>query len=258
MMPLVSICIAMLETPRRYLCEKFAKLADIQDLERRQFDEYAAEAMTRWFGAVFFHSKSGSADLILRAMKRSVTDVYKQLAKLDEPADLLHRHVGWRLSYECEETDPSNADMLDKVSKFVAVIERALARGHGGGRKAGVGQYPGVDALVFRLELGAQLAGGKFTVDKKSGKGTIIEALNLLRTLVVQTNVAPEKSWPQLSRSRVDIPPLPMSAPYTMPAKRPGSELPIHSPVRQSGPRPSLLEISGHFEVSRRLIQDRY
>jgi hypothetical protein len=75
LMPLVSMGIAMLETPRRYLCEKFAKLADIQDSERHQFDEYAAEAMTRWFGAVFFHSKSGSADLILRAMKRSVTDV---------------------------------------------------------------------------------------------------------------------------------------------------------------------------------------
>jgi len=192
MMPLVSIANATLETPRRYLCEEFAELADIQDSERHQFYEYAAKALTRWFDAAIFH-KSGSAACILGALKRSMTDSCEQLAAVNASRDPLHLYAGWALSYESEETDPSIADMLDKGNKFVALIERTLARGHDRGRKAGVEQYPGLDTLVFRLELGAQLAGGKFTVDKKNGKGTIIEALNLLRTTVVQTNVVTGK-----------------------------------------------------------------
>ena len=39
---------------------------------------------------------------------------------------------------------------------------------------------------MYHLEFSAQLAGGKFTVHKKNGgKGTIIEALNLLRNVML-------------------------------------------------------------------------
>jgi hypothetical protein len=177
----VSTLVAMRRMPHRYLCEEFAKLAKIQDSKRHQFDEHIAKALTRWFCGVIFFSGSGSAAPIFGAMKRNLTDVHEKLA---EPSG-----VWWRISFEREETDPSVADMFDDVMKLVAVIERTMARGHDRGAPAGVRQYPELDTLVFHLELGAQLSDGKFTVQKKPvGKGTIIEALNLLR-YVVRTNI---------------------------------------------------------------------
>jgi hypothetical protein len=177
--------VAMLRLPHCYLCEKFSELAKIPDAKRHQFNEHVAKELTRWFCAVIFHSGGGSAAPILAAMKRNLTDVYEKLANPNEAVSAdLHLRVWMRLSFELE--DSSVADMLEGVEKSIAAIERALARGHERrGPSPGVSQYPEVDTLVFFLEFGAQLAGGKFTAHKirnGGGKGTMIEALNFLRT----------------------------------------------------------------------------
>jgi hypothetical protein len=179
---------AMLRMPLSYLCENFAKLANIQNSKRRKFDEHVWKALTRWYCAVFFDTRSGSAGPILVGMKRNLTEVRESL--------IFGGNLLLNLSLECEKGDTSIAVLVDRFRKFEAVIERALPRGHSRGRPAGVSQHPELDALVFHLELAAQLAGGKFTVHKKNGgKGTIIEALNLLRN-VLEANVGTGKKDP--------------------------------------------------------------
>ena len=132
-----------------------------------------------------FDTKTGSTGPILVEMKRNLTDICEKLIFSDD--------VLLRLSFEREKRDTSIATILDKFDRFKAAIERAVPRGHSRGRPAGIKQYPELDALVFHLELSAQLAGGKFTVHKKNGcKGTIIEALNLLRN-VLRANVGTGK-----------------------------------------------------------------
>jgi hypothetical protein len=174
-----SILIAMLEMPQRYLCEKFAKLAKIQDSKRRTFDEHASKALRKWFGSVILDVRSGSTAHILGGIKRNLTDVCEKLTGLSG-GDVL-----FKLSLECGTTEISIASVVKDLKKVIAVVERTLPRGHDRGRPAGIRQYPELDALVYHLEFSAQLAGGKFTVHKKNGgKGTIIEALNFLRNIM--------------------------------------------------------------------------
>jgi hypothetical protein len=171
-----GILIAMLEMPRRYLCENLAKLAKIQDSKRRMFDEHASKALRTWFCSVILDIGSSSTAPILGGMKRNLTDVCEKLRGLS----------GLKLSLECGTTEFSLAGVVDDLKKILGVIERTLPRGHDRGRPAGIRQYPELDALVYHLEFSAQLAGGKFTVHKKNGgKGTIIEALNLLRNVML-------------------------------------------------------------------------
>lgn len=179
--------LATLKIPLGYLCEEFAKLAKIQHSKRQQFDGHVAKALTSWACAVNCHSRSGSAAPILGEMKRNLTDVYEKLANPNGAlSGDLHFSVWSRLSSELEHSGV--VDILNAVGKSIAAIERALARGHERrGPSPGVRQYPEVDTLVFSLELGAQLAGRKFTAHKMQngdGKGTMIEALNLLRTVL--------------------------------------------------------------------------
>ncbi len=173
-------------TVTEHLCEKFAELAHIHNSKRHEFDECIAEALAKWFGDVFFHSDSDAALRVLLMMKRSATDLYQWLVVLtEEPlSDYVYTEVWWKLLCEQRETDPKLAEIAVSVGKVLDLIERTLAtRGHDSGRPPGVRQYPGLDTLVFRLELCAQFYGGKFTIDKKpkGGKGRMIEAINLLR-----------------------------------------------------------------------------
>jgi hypothetical protein len=171
-----SMLIAMLKVPHRYLCEKLAKLAKIQVSKRRKFDEHVSKTLRIWFCSVIHIRRSGSTASILGGMKRNLTDVCEKLTGLSGD-DVL-----FKLSLECG----SIAGVVDDLKKAIAVIERTLPRGHDRGRPAGIRQYPELDALVYHLEFSAQLAGGKFTVHKKNGgKGTIIEALNLLRNVML-------------------------------------------------------------------------
>jgi hypothetical protein len=173
-----SILIATVEMPHPYISEKFAELAKIQDSKRRMFEEHVSKALTAWSCSAILDIRSGSTAPRLRRMKRNLIDVCELTGVGGD--DLL-----LKLSLECEITGISIIDVIDGWKKIKAVIERALPRGQNGGRPAGIRQYPELDALVYRLEFSAQVAGGKFTVHKKNGgKGTIIEALNLLRNVV--------------------------------------------------------------------------
>jgi hypothetical protein len=173
-----SIFVAMVEMPYPYISEKFAELAKIQDSKRRMFEEHVSKALTAWSCSAILDIRSGSTAPRLRRMKRNLIDVC-ELSGVGGDDLLL------KLSLECEITGISITDVIDGWKKIKAVIERTLPRGQNGGRPAGIRQYPELDALVYRLEFSAQVAGGKFTVHKKNGgKGTIIEALNLLRNVV--------------------------------------------------------------------------
>jgi hypothetical protein len=173
-----SIFVAMVEMPYPYISEKFAELAKIQDSKRRMFEEHVSKALTAWSCSAILDIRSGSTAPRLRRMKRNLIDVC-ELSGVGGDDLLL------KLSLECEITGISITDVIDGWKKIKAVIERTLPRGQNGGRPAGIRQYPELDALVYRLEFSAQVAGGKFTVHKKNGgKGTIIQALNLLRNVV--------------------------------------------------------------------------
>jgi hypothetical protein len=50
------------------------------------------------------------------------------------------------------------------------------------GRLRGTKAYPGLAELVFAIETEARLQGGKFTLNKRDHKGTILDALDWLRS----------------------------------------------------------------------------
>ena len=104
-----SILIAMLEMPRRYLCENLAKLAKIQDSKRRMFDEHASKALRTWFCSVILDIGSSSTAPILGGMKRNLTDVCEKLRGLS----------GLKLSLECGTTEFSLAGVVDDLKKIL-------------------------------------------------------------------------------------------------------------------------------------------
>jgi hypothetical protein len=191
-----------------FVCERFARLAHVRDSKRAQFYRNVLDALMKWYVDTRSLNETGAVTRRLLAMKHSATYLYEELAgvrailQINRPKLLalfdkegfsideysLRLEVMRKLHVSSTKTGPNFVEMVNGmvngIANVLALIERTLnVRGHSRGRPAGVRKYRGLDTLVFRLELSAQLAEGKFTSAKnpKGGKGTMIEALDLLR-----------------------------------------------------------------------------
>jgi hypothetical protein len=90
--------------------------------------------------------------------------------------------------------------VLIKVARDVRKAETGVEKGAPKGSR----RYPGLYWLVCLLERGAYAAGGKFTVNKRDKKGSLLDALDLLRAQLL--------ACPEL-RPLADLIPLPNQHP---------------------------------------------
>jgi hypothetical protein len=113
-----------------------------------------------------------------------------------ELAEWAHHEAGVLLEEGIKSTAPgaiSIAGLHLAVSVVAAEARKAKEdlrgrpRPQQPGAPPGSRKFPMADALVAYLETVAQSAGGKFTINKKikGGKGTIIQAMDLLRKLCI-------------------------------------------------------------------------
>ena len=95
--------------------------------------------------------------------------------------------------------DVSVADpAIEALAALIGELDRFTSRR---GRSHGTKAYPGLSQLVSELEFVAQCHNGKFTFNKRHGKGTLIQALNWLRAFCLSepewTWMAPNSAAPQ-------------------------------------------------------------
>ena len=79
-----------------------------------------------------------------------------------------------------------SVDMRGLQDRLVVLIKvakdlRKSATGVERGAPVGVRDYPGLRWLVFSLERNARALGGRFTLNKRNRKGSLLDALDLLR-----------------------------------------------------------------------------
>jgi hypothetical protein len=77
------------------------------------------------------------------------------------------------------------AVLISNVSRFLPLLKlyqwRTTGRQHKPGRPVGAKGNPALSHLAFMLQLAALSAGGKFTLDKNTREGSLINALHLIR-----------------------------------------------------------------------------
>ena len=88
---------------------------------------------------------------------------------------------------------PKLRELREKISLLIDGLDGVIGPGflipRGRGAPSEIDGYPGLAVLVFGLERAAQRAGGKFTAHRKyAEKGTLIRALEKLRSRLVQTD----------------------------------------------------------------------
>jgi hypothetical protein len=168
---------------------KLAGLARVAASKQEQFLSEIKRALSMWTWDVILHSKQGSPDRILYQMLQNAEALHDQLSDVVQAVETgesnLMLNVAVKLEGALAVGDPpaSISDMCEHVSYLIDVISRAvLGRSRPRGALPGIPGYPGLDALVFRLERAARRAGGKFTAHRKfGGKGRLIDALNEMR-----------------------------------------------------------------------------
>jgi hypothetical protein len=72
------------------------------------------------------------------------------------------------------------AEAISALSALTAELEETASPTSG--RRRGAEAYPYLAELVFDLEYTARLRGGRFTLNKRDRKGTIVESINWLRS----------------------------------------------------------------------------
>jgi hypothetical protein len=95
--------------------------------------------------------------------------------------DLLWTAVRLRLR-ENTVSIPLLAD-LDALAKTIKNMRTEIIGEKKQGRPRGVKGYPGLNMLVFDLERSARVAGGGFHLNKRDRKGSLLDALDLLRAV---------------------------------------------------------------------------
>jgi hypothetical protein len=183
------------------VCEKFAEYANISDAV--QFSMTSENALMNWTMAIS-HPKSHHP--VLHRMRRDAKSLRRQLAALEtEPQfDEINLALGPALGAQLElgaglgraklgEGADWSPKLRETISRLIDGLDDVIGPGFPAHRARGalseIVGYPGLAVLVFGLERAAQRAGGKFTVHRKHGeKGTLIRALEELRSRLVQTD----------------------------------------------------------------------
>jgi hypothetical protein len=163
----------------RAIFAKFAQLARVPASRADDFLSWVINALDDWSDAVALKGRTEDDFINL------VTDVRHKTAALCRSLENLRQHrelkgapIYWLAG-----------DVLGRLSVLADLLYRYP---HKQGRPRGAKNYPGVETLVFILELGARKCNGRFTLDKRHGKGTLIQALDWLRAYCLDT---PEWRW---------------------------------------------------------------
>ncbi len=82
---------------------------------------------------------------------------------------------------DCKVDLPGLLDRLFVLIKVAKDLRKATTGVAGSGARVGSRGYPGLSWLVFFLERSAHAAGGRFTLNKRDRKGSLLDALDLLR-----------------------------------------------------------------------------
>jgi hypothetical protein len=138
---------------------------------------------------------------VLSDVRRTAAKLLQQLEKVHSrfeearvpSASLPNKNEWWRqLLFKAHSADLGSlgyaqSEVLTEAMNALSALTAALnvmAPLHPG-RHRGAEAYPGLAELVFGLECEARLLGGRFTLNKRYCKGTLIEALDWLRTCCV-------------------------------------------------------------------------
>ena len=177
-----------------YVCEKFAEYANVDAV---QFWLTSEIALRNWALAIS-HPKSHHPGL--RRMRRDAKSLHRQLTALEtEPRFEINHALGIALGAELGpdvgvvDWSPKLRELREKISLLIDGLDGVIGPGflmpRGRGAPSEIDGYPGLGELVFGLERAAQRAGGKFTAHRKyAEKGTLIRALEELRSRLVQTD----------------------------------------------------------------------
>jgi hypothetical protein len=76
-------------------------------------------------------------------------------------------------------------DLADVAQQHRTTISQDIGAGPKQGRPRGAKHFPQLRPLVFGLEFGARLAAGGFTLDRNLAKGTLLNALDLMKQLIM-------------------------------------------------------------------------
>ena len=175
-----------------------AALARVSTSKYPGFLPGVRRALRRWELEIIFHAKSGTPyhrrsgnpDRLLFQMLKNVQALHEQLNDIIENGytgeNNVLLNVGAKLEIELDELETGSVS-LDEIERSICHLDIAISRAVGGatrprGALPDVDRYPGLHSLVFNLEGIAQSSGGKFTADKKLGKGTIVRAIDEIRS----------------------------------------------------------------------------
>jgi hypothetical protein len=196
----------------RYL--RFEELANIPTSNREQFKREAVDALALWFGDTVYYCNQKHPDRILYRMLGTAEELNQQLIELVEQnksglpvqdtSSVAFRGVRVKLMEAFVKRSPNRflrfedgdevdvCDIQQMVSALVDVIEHAIlpvTKAKGALPRI---KYPGLDAFIFRLEVAAKRAGGRFTVHRKLGsKGSLVQALDATREWLVSLGCEP-------------------------------------------------------------------
>jgi len=164
------------------LSPTFVRLAKGDEAKTNQFNGMLADGLEEWSGGIFVRQQIVGSIASFNNIQQTATALCTVLKKLDD--------YGTAVLQDALAEGP-NAD----VSKLCdALSALAIAAGKAGGlmaakighqaprgRRKGTKEYFNLGALVYYLEFAAQHADGRFTYDKLNRKGSVVQALDLLK-----------------------------------------------------------------------------
>jgi hypothetical protein len=218
------------------LRRRLAKLAKIPDSKANQFLGAVDEKiMVPWLRDIFLDPHMPAVTGACREISDAAIKLLRLLQALEDergrelPGDLLapwkREHVlhfaAIGLKMQLRRTGTiSTSDMLSSLPVLASAAKSAWRMNRSEtrvGRPQRIKGYPGLNVLVFTLERSACLAGGGFTVNKRDRKGSLLDALDLLRanfldrpdgTLLPDAQLLPGVSGISTHRLGLLLPPL--------------------------------------------------
>jgi hypothetical protein len=170
-------------------CPEFARLAKVPDHPDYGPEDFFDDALFAWLVHVLADDTN---------TRNLLCEVRRKTEALQQQLELLHQLLrrteerqdnGYYDEFDMDlatvtlsKLPPANMErILAELSALTKVLPRQQR-----GRHRGTKRYPGLDVLVHELEASARGAGGGFTVHRKHGaKGTLLQALDRLRTLLL-------------------------------------------------------------------------
>jgi hypothetical protein len=188
---------------------QFLQLGRIPDSDAERYTEWMPLTLHEWLMDVMWAKQSSENRLhdLLPDVKHKAVALGRQLEDVrrllwEAVARVGARFNGphttdpsacWYELYVCTNLDLAVADpTLEALGSLISALDRVTSRRPG--RSHGAKAFPGLSELVSQLEFCAQCCNGRFTFNKRHGKGTLIEAFNWLRAYCLS-----ESTWKWLA-----------------------------------------------------------